>query len=65
MKPAADKKKKQRAAASMTLKPPCGTLSYLAECRSAPQKAEGVRRPAPPADIMNRNRIVRNYPADR
>jgi hypothetical protein len=64
MKPTADKRRKQRAAASTSLKPPCGTLSYLAECRGASQKAEGVRRPAQ-ADIMNRNKIVRNYPADR
>jgi len=47
----------------MTLKPPCGTLSYLAECRGAPQKTETFRRQGPTADFMNRT--VRRYPAER
>jgi len=47
----------------MSLKPPCGTLSYLAECRGAPQKVETFRRQGPAMDFMNRT--VRKYPADR
>ena len=63
MKPASEKTRKQRSSAPMTLKPPCGTLSYLAECRGAPQKAEAIRRQGPAVDFMNRT--VRQYPADR
>jgi len=63
MKPAMEKTRKQRTASAMTLKPPCGTLSYLAECRGAPQKTETLRRPGPAVDFMNR--IVRKYPAER
>jgi hypothetical protein len=63
MKPASEKTRKQRASATMSLKPPCGTLSYLAECRGAPQKVETFRRQGPAMDFMNRT--VRKYPADR
>ncbi len=63
MKPATEKTKKQRASPAMTLKSPCGTLSYLAECRGAPQKTERFRKEGPAVDFMNRT--VRRYPAER
>lgn len=47
----------------MMLKPPCGTLSYLAECRGAPQKAETFRGQGPAVDFLNRT--VRKYAAER
>ena len=47
----------------MTSKPPCGTLSYLAECRGAPQKAETSQRQGAAVDFMNRT--VRRYPGNR
>jgi hypothetical protein len=63
MKSATGKTKKQRTAdAAKASKPTCGTLSYLAECRGTPQKAETFRRQGPPADFTKR--IVRKYPAE-
>ncbi len=64
MKSEAGKTKKQpKTERSPGSKHPCGTLSYLAECRGAPQKTETFRRQGPAADFMNRT--VRKYPADR
>jgi hypothetical protein len=64
MRPATEKTKKRRtSAATMTQKSPCGTLSYLAECRGVPQKAETFPRQWPAADFMNS--AVRKYPAER
>ena len=63
MKRVTEKTRKQRASAAMTLKPPCGTLSYLAECRGALLKAETFRRQEQRVDFMNRT--VRRYPAER
>lgn len=60
MKHEAGKSRKQRQAANQKMKPLCGTLSYLAECRGMAQKAGPNRLSAPPGDM---NKIVRKYPA--
>jgi hypothetical protein len=44
-----------------TAKFPCGTLSYLAECRGASQKTASPER-RKPADVPYR--FERRYPAD-
>lgn len=51
------KSKKQRQASSK-VKPVCGTLSYLAECRGLTKKAEASRWAAQPEN----NNVVRKYP---
>ena len=56
----ASKSKKHRQAEASKMKPPCGTLTYLAECRGVTQKPDATRWTAPPE---NMNRIVRKYPA--
>jgi len=53
-----DKAKKQRQANSK-IKPVCGTLSYLAECRGLTKKDVVSRWTAPPGN----NNVVRKYPA--
>jgi hypothetical protein len=63
MKPATEKTRKRRTPAAMTQKPPCGTLSYLAECRGAPQKTETFRRQGPEAGFMNST--VRKYSVEK
>jgi hypothetical protein len=63
MKSEAGRTKKQRKAeGTRGAKHPCGTLSYLAECRGNGQKAGSSRLPAPPDGM---NRIVRKHPADK
>jgi hypothetical protein len=63
MKSEAGRTKKQRKAeGTRGAKPPCGTLSYLAECRGIAQKSGLFRSSAPPDDV---NRIVRKNPADK
>jgi len=52
------KPKKQRQAGAK-VRPVCGTLSYLAECRGLTKKAEVSRWTAPPGN----SNIVRKYPA--
>ena len=56
----ASKLKKQRQASSK-VRPVCGTLSYLAECRGVTKKTDVSRWTAPPDSV---NKIVRKYPAD-
>lgn len=54
MKHEADKMRKQQS--SGKVKPVCGTLSYLAECRRSGRMAGESKGAAPPADM---NRIIR------
>ena len=60
MKSETNKSKKQRQTTSSKIKPTCGTLSYLAECRGVTKKTDVSRWTAPPDSI---NKIVRKYPA--
>jgi len=63
MKSEAGRTKKQRKSESARgAKHPCGTLSYLAECRGNGQKAGSSRLPDTPDDM---SRIVRKRPADK
>ncbi len=63
MKQETDKTKKQRQSTSgKTIKPACGTLSYIAECRGGLQKTCPSRGAAPSDSV---NRIVRNHPPDK
>ncbi|HXY55832.1 MAG TPA: hypothetical protein VEM40_14295 [Nitrospirota bacterium] len=63
MKSDAGRSKKQRkAGGSGAAKHPCGTLSYLAECRGNGQKAGSERLPETPNGM---SKIVRKHPADR
>ncbi|MGE5174263.1 MAG: hypothetical protein ACM3MD_10605 [Betaproteobacteria bacterium] len=55
-----DTGKSKKHAAAVKVKPVCGTLSYLAECRGMAQKAGPTRLSAPPGDV---NKIIRKYPA--
>lgn len=34
-----------------TQKPPCGTLTYMAECRGMARKSEPLRRFSPPENV--------------
>ncbi len=63
MKSPSGKTKKQQAADGVrTTKSPCGTLSYLAECRCPLRKKDTKgAEVAVAADAVQR--IVRNYPA--
>ena len=62
MKSEAGRTKKQRKAGSSGgVKHPCGTLSYLAECRGNGQKSGSSRLPDTPDGM---SRIVRKRPAD-
>ncbi|HET6365466.1 MAG TPA: hypothetical protein VFG02_10475 [Nitrospirota bacterium] len=63
MKSEAGRTKKQRKAeGTRASKPPCGTLSYLAECRGNTQKTDSSRWTTPPDGL---NRIVRKHPVDK
>ncbi|HTP03772.1 MAG TPA: hypothetical protein VMM54_01285 [Nitrospirota bacterium] len=55
-------KKQRKAEGTRASKPPCGTLSYLAECRGNVQKADLSRGSATPDGL---NRIVRRHSADK
>ena len=56
-------KKQRKTGCSGGTKNPCGTLSYLAECRgNGGQKANSSRVSARPDGL---NRIVRKHPADK
>jgi hypothetical protein len=49
MKKETDKTRKQRQSmGGKSVKPACGTLSYIAECRGAQQKSGSIRWAAPP-----------------
>jgi hypothetical protein len=54
--------KLQAAAGMRTTKSPCGTLSYLAECRGVTQKSVSLEHKKR-ADMLHR--FERHYPADR
>jgi hypothetical protein len=60
MKSETSKPKKNRRTTGSKIEHPCGTLSYLAECRGVTKKNEVPRWSAPPDNI---NEIVRKYPA--
>ena len=45
------KNKKRRQAAARKIKPTCGTLSYLAECRGVQQTTGAGRKQAPSSFI--------------
>jgi hypothetical protein len=60
MKSEAGKPRKHRQPVGSKVKPLCGTLTYLAECRGMAQKTSSAQKNAPP-EIIDRN--IRKYPA--